>query len=200
LVEKIGTHANIIYGQSCKIARIARNLSKLSQPLELEIQELNLEEEMKAAVEIMSETAGKIKHFKTEDPHSQYVLITSYEPNLPLIRGDSQQLQQVFINLIINAAHAVEEKGRGTLSVGTRQSQNDTVIAYVYDSGIGMTPETLKKMWEPFFTTKKSGKGTGLGMAIVKKVMEAHGARIEVKSILGEGTKFDLIFPALKRE
>ncbi len=193
---KLQMNADIIYSQSCKIARIAQNLTRLSQPLQVEFNIIDLEKELNQAVEIMSETAGKIKHFKKDDPGSQFILKLDFTPNLPKIRGDSGQLEQVFINLIINAAHAIEEKGCGTLTVGTKSGDGGTVTAFVEDTGIGMSPETIEKMWKPFFTTKKKGKGTGLGMAIVKNVIKAHGAEIKVQSQVGAGTRFEMIFKA----
>jgi len=195
---KLLMNADIIYSQSCKIARIAQNLTRLSQPLQVEFKTIDLEKELNQAVEIMSETAGKIKHFKKDDPTSPFILKLDFAPHLPKVRGDTGQLEQVFINLIINAAHAIEEKGHGTLTVGTRSGEENTVIAFVEDTGVGMTPETIEKMWKPFFTTKKKGKGTGLGMAIVKNVIKAHGAEIKVQSQPDIGTKFDLIFKVQK--
>jgi len=193
---KLQMNADIIYSQSCKIARIAQNLTRLSQPLQVEFNIIDLEKEMNQAVEIMAETAGKIKHFKRDDPSSPFILKLDFTPNLPKIRGDSGQLEQVFINLIINAAHAIEEKGNGILTVGTKMGEENMVVAFVEDTGIGMSPETIEKMWKPFFTTKKKGKGTGLGMAIVKNVIKAHGAEIKVKSQPGVGTRFEMIFKA----
>ena len=199
LAEKMKMHTDVIFGQGCKIARITKNLNKLSQPLKLEIQILSLEDELLAAVEIMSETAGKIKHFKTDDPDSLFILKLDFTSSPTLIRGDSQQLQQIFINLIFNAAHAVEEKGRGVLTIGTEVTPDNKIAAVIKDTGTGMSPETLEKMWKPFFTTKKQGRGTGLGMAIVKNIMEAHGGEINVISKLGEGTVFELYFNSVKK-
>ncbi len=196
--EKLRFNADIIYSQSCKIARIAQNLTRLSQPMKVEFNVVDLQRELREAVEIMSETAGKIKHFKIDDPSSIYKLEFRFEPDIPRIRGDAQQLEQVFINLIINAAHAIEEKGGGKLVVGAKRGQDNTSVAFIQDDGIGMTPETIEKMWKPFFTTKKKGKGTGLGMAIVKNVIKAHGGEIKVESEPGVGTKFELIFHAVE--
>ena len=195
-IEKILNNVDIIYRQSCKIARIAQNLTRLSQPMKVEFNEVNLEKELRDVVEIMSETAGKIKHFKKDNPDSQYKINFDFPDTLPKIRGDSQQLEQVFINLIINAAHAVEVKEIGTLTVGAYSGEN-YVTAFIKDDGIGMTPETIDKMWKPFFTTKKKGRGTGLGMAIVKNIIKAHGGEIKVISELGVGTTFELEFNAI---
>ena len=198
LNEKVIANVNIIYNQSCKIARIAQNLTRLSQPMKIEFDVVDLQHELNDAVEIMAETAGKIKHFKRDDPISPFILKLDFTDEEPPIRGDAQQLEQVFINLIINAAHAIEAKGRGTLTVGTRLGADDTVVAFIKDTGTGMTPATMEKMWKPFFTTKKKGKGTGLGMAIVRNVIKAHGAEIRVESEPGAGTEFQLLFPAFR--
>ena len=197
MAERLLKHVQVIYRQGSKIARIASNLNRLSRPTELVIERISLEEEIASAVEIMAETAGKIKHFKMNAPESYFQLQTKYQPNLPQIRGDSQQLQQVFINLIINAAHTIEDKGRGILTVGTKKGPKNTVIGFVEDTGMGMTPEVQEQMWNPFYTTKKKGRGTGMGMAIVKNVVEAHGGRINIQSAVGKGTRFELIFKAL---
>ena len=196
--EKITANVNIIYNQSCKIARIAQNLTRLSQPMKIEFDEVDLEKELAEVVEIMAETAGKIKHFKSDDPDSPFILKMDFTEDLPSIRGDAQQLEQVFINLIINASHAIEAKGRGTLTVGTRKGEDDTAVAFIKDTGTGMNKATMDKMWKPFFTTKKKGKGTGLGMAIVKNIIKAHGAEIQVESEPGAGTEFRIVFPGFK--
>lgn len=200
LAKKLAFNTDIIYSQSCKIARITQNLSHLSQPIKIEFKNIDLEKIIRQSVDIMSETAGKIKHFKLDEPDSQFTLKFDYQAELPLIKGDSQQLEQVFINLIINAAHAIEEKGKGSLTVGTKSGEDNTVIGFVEDTGTGMSSETQEKMWKPFYTTKKKGKGTGLGMAIVKNVVRAHGAEVIVKSKLGEGTRFEIVFKAIQPE
>jgi signal transduction histidine kinase len=117
---------------------------------------------------------------------------------LPPLRCYPSQLNQVFLNLVTNAAQACESvddpNSKGTLTVVTRQ-ENDNVIIEFSDTGIGIPPKHLNKVFEPFFTTKPVGKGTGLGLSIVYKIIEQHEGKISVKSKVGEGTTFIIALP-----
>ena len=115
--------------------------------------------------------------------------------DLPAIKADLSQLQQVFTNLIINAIHAMPEAGN--LNIETTFDE-DFVYLIVIDSGIGMTQETLKQIFLPFFTTKDIKQGTGLGLSVVHGIIKAHGGFIEAKSRVGQGAEFKIRFP-LKR-
>ncbi|MFH1299769.1 MAG: ATP-binding protein [Planctomycetota bacterium] len=112
---------------------------------------------------------------------------------LPILRGYPNELNQVFLNLFVNAAHAIEAKKNqemGTIKVQTEVAGKYVVIL-ISDTGCGMSEEVKKKMFDPFFTTKEVGKGTGQGLAITHNiVVEKHGGRIEVDSIEGQGTTF----------
>ena len=114
---------------------------------------------------------------------------------LPAIKADLSQLQQVFTNLIINAIHAMPEEGK--LGIKTIFDK-DFVYLIVKDSGIGMTQETLKQIFLPFFTTKDVKQGTGLGLSVVHGIVKAHGGGIDAKSRVGHGSEFRIRFP-LKR-
>lgn len=106
------------------------------------------------------------------------------------IQGQPEQLRQIFLNLILNALQAMP--GGGVLRIATRQ-QGQAVLVEVGDSGQGIPPEHLEKIFNPFFTTRS--EGTGLGLAITSRLMQGHGGRIEVASRPGEGTTFTLSFP-----
>jgi len=102
------------------------------------------------------------------------------------------QLNQVFMNLLVNAAHAIEERGRITV----RTLQDDVqVTVEVADTGGGIPEEHLGRIFEPFFTTKPVGKGTGLGLSLSYGIVQKHGGRIEVDSVVGQGTTFRVILP-----
>ena len=103
---------------------------------------------------------------------------------LPTVMGDEDQLRRVLMNLTKNAVEAMPEGG--TLRVSSA-SEGDWVRVGISDTGVGMPGETARKMFDPYFTTKR--KGTGLGMAIVKGIIEGHGGGIEVESMEGEGTE-----------
>ncbi|TDM08131.1 MAG: hypothetical protein C4K60_01095 [Ideonella sp. MAG2] len=111
---------------------------------------------------------------------------------LPLVRCLAAQLNQVFLNLIVNASHAIQDKGVITLSSGV---QDQWVWIQVEDTGCGMSTEVQRRMFEPFFTTKEVGKGTGLGMSLSFSIVQKHGGSFEVKSELGQGTAIRLWLP-----
>lgn len=107
--------------------------------------------------------------------------------------GHQKQIQQVLINLITNAAHAIgSNEGRINIRVDMVE---DNIVCCVSDNGAGMTPETLEKIFEPYFTTKPDTQGSGLGLYIVKHIMASHGGSIEANSTTGKGSTFTLCFP-----
>jgi PAS domain S-box-containing protein len=115
---------------------------------------------------------------------------------LPPVRCLAGQLNQVFMNLIVNAAHAIPERGVITLRTGTeRQGEIDGAWVEVQDDGCGMPPEVQKRIFEPFFTTKPVGKGTGLGLSLSFSIVQKHGGRIELQSAPGQGTCFRVWVP-----
>ena len=111
---------------------------------------------------------------------------------LPPIQGDAERLQQIFLNLIANATDAMPSGGK--LLVRTA-SMAEQVTVEVSDTGEGMGEEVSSRIWEPFFTTKPPGEGTGVGLAVVKRILNEHGAEVEVTSGKGEGTTFLITFP-----
>ena len=111
----------------------------------------------------------------------------SLADDLPLIQANSDQLQQVLFNVLINAADAMPDGG--SLSVRTEQ-KNQWVIIAVKDTGVGIAAEDLGKIYDPFFTTKSPDKGTGLGLSISLRIIEELGGRIKVQSEKGRGTEF----------
>lgn len=108
------------------------------------------------------------------------------------IYGYPQKLLQVFINLLVNACHAIETKGTIWITTGV---VNAEVRVTIKDNGAGITSENLKKIFDPFFTTKTVGKGTGLGLHIVGSIIEQHHGHISVSSIVGQGSEFNIYFP-----
>jgi PAS domain S-box-containing protein len=114
---------------------------------------------------------------------------------MPPIEADPGQLQQIVINLMTNAAHAIGE-ATGTIAVRLEQRAGGRDLCLsVADSGCGMDEATRTRIFEPFFTTKEVGKGTGLGLSVVHGIVNDHGGRIEVESAPGKGTRFDVILP-----
>jgi signal transduction histidine kinase len=110
--------------------------------------------------------------------------------NEPVVKMDVENMKRVFSNFIKNAVDAMPEGGK--LTISSRKSNGDVEIVFV-DTGTGMAKEVLERLWTPFFTTK--AKGMGLGLAICRRIIEAHGGRISVESIVGEGTTFAITIP-----
>jgi signal transduction histidine kinase len=113
--------------------------------------------------------------------------------SLPPIVCIISQLSQVFLNLLVNAAHAIQGQGKITLRTGTGDDQ--TVWIEISDTGCGMSEETQKRIFEPFYTTKAVGKGTGLGLSISWEIIKRHHGTIDVKSALGQGSTFRITLP-----
>lgn len=125
-------------------------------------------------------------------------LMTELDKELPSIKAHPGQIQQALMNLVLNARDAMPEGGK--IQIETRRAQSNgtqLVRLSVQDSGSGMDEETLAHLFEPFYTTKQAGKGTGLGLSVVYGIVESHQGRIEVKSAPGEGSTFNLYFPAV---
>jgi signal transduction histidine kinase len=119
-------------------------------------------------------------------------IVRELSPNLPEITADPAQLQQVLINLVVNAIHAMP-KG-GTLTVRSTTS-DDYVMLAVEDTGVGMTDKIQKQIFLPFFTTKDVGQGTGLGLSVVHGIVTAHRGTIRVNSAVGRGSRFEVLLP-----
>ncbi len=119
-------------------------------------------------------------------------VIYSLDPELPSIHADAVQLNQVVVNLVVNAVQAMPEGGTLCLRTGTRE---DTLFLSVEDSGYGMEPEVLEKVFVPFFTTKEVGEGTGLGLSVVHGVIAAHDGKVYVGSEPGRGTSVEITLP-----
>jgi signal transduction histidine kinase len=115
---------------------------------------------------------------------------------LPSIMGDQNSLQQVLINLMINAVDALEEKKERPRTIRVSTSlRGDKVILRIADNGAGIPKEIQERIFDPFFTTKKEGKGTGLGLAIIGSILHQHRAQISMESEVGSGTTFVITFP-----
>lgn len=124
--------------------------------------------------------------------------ILQLQTDLPVIRADHGQLQQVFLNVINNAIDAIRNDGE--IHITSRRENNKTVMVAISDTGPGMAPEILKNIFEPFFTTKgnEEKNGTGLGLAITYGLVQKMGGEIEVSSEVGVGTTFIITFPVYR--
>jgi two-component system NtrC family sensor kinase len=115
-------------------------------------------------------------------------------PDLPEVSADANQIQQVVVNLLLNAADAIGSEG-GSIRAITRRGPSESIEFLMEDSGRGISAEDLPRIFEPFFTTK-GNQGTGLGLAVSWGIIEAHGGSLEVQSEPGKGTRFTLRLPS----
>jgi two-component system NtrC family sensor kinase len=117
------------------------------------------------------------------------------DTSLPPVWGNEGRLMQVFINILLNSWDAVAPQGR--ITVGTRWDDN-TILVRIEDDGQGIPPEVIQKIYDPFFTTKEIGRGTGLGLSVSYGIIQEHSGRIFVESRPGEGTVFTIKLPVVE--
>ena len=187
---RLGPVLEKITQQSFRASEIANGLLNFSRTSTTEFRETNLNQ-------VIRDTISLLEHqFKK----AQIELDLELADDLPAISGNAGKLQQVFLNLLLNAKDAMPSGGR--LRVAT--FANGHVEAVVADSGAGIAPENLKRIYDPFFTTKTMPKpgerrGTGLGLSVSYGIIQEHAGKIEVESAVGAGTTFHLEFPLLRK-
>jgi signal transduction histidine kinase len=135
-----------------------------------------------------------VLHVASAQLRSRVNVRREFDGALPCVVCAPQQLRSVFLNLVINAAQAVETGGN--VLVATR-TDNDHVVVSVADDGCGIPAELIDRIFDPFFTTKAVGEGTGLGLAIAHQIVVSHGGEIQVESTPGRGTVFRVRLPAV---
>lgn len=166
-----------------RVKEIVENLKSFSHAGDEKFSNVSLFECVEAALKIAWNT---LKY--------EHQVDNQLTPSCPLILGNLGQLQQVFINLFVNAAHAMEGGGKLTISHTLRSKE---IVIHVTDNGSGMDDKTVNQLFTPFFTTKDVGVGTGLGLSISYAILEAHSTEITVSSEVGVGTTFNLAFPLI---
>ena len=124
---------------------------------------------------------------------SQIEIVRVYDPDSPSVFGNSGKLQQVFTNLLLNARDAIPDGG--SITISTIASEEDSLMIEVWDTGIGIAPENVAKLYDPFYTTKGVGRGTGLGLAVSYGIVQEHSGHISVESTPGRGTTFRITLP-----
>jgi two-component system, NtrC family, sensor kinase len=179
LIEKI-------VKQTFRASEIVNNLLNFSRTGSSQFGEVNLNS-------VLEETLSLVSHpFKSA--HVQ--VARELQKDLPPVLGSTNRLQQVFLNLFMNARDAMPQGGM--LEVRTACS-NGTVEVQVADTGIGIPRESLHRIFDPFFTTKSSGRGTGLGLSVSYGIIKEHAGKIDVRSTQGKGTSFKLEFPVARK-
>jgi two-component system, cell cycle sensor histidine kinase and response regulator CckA len=167
-----------------RIRRFARDLVSYARPSGSEVEDIAVNEALDQALSFCEHVL--------ESAHA--TLERDYARDLPRIQAVRDQILQVAINLITNAAHAVEARG-GTVRVRTWVAGGATVGFAISDNGVGIKDEDRGKIFDPFFTTKPAGKGTGLGLSIVRNIIYSHGGQISFQSRPGSGTTFMVTLP-----
>jgi len=169
--------------QTFRAAKIVNNLLNFSRSSKAEFENLDTN---KVLLDVLSLLEHQLERGR--------IKVRKELSDLPLVRGNENRLQQVFFNLILNARDAMP-KG-GWLTLATR-AEDDAVVVEVRDTGHGIKPEHVRRIYDPFFTTKGIGRGTGLGLSISFGIVQEHGGAIFVESVPGQGTTFQVALPSL---
>jgi PAS domain S-box-containing protein len=187
--DEIRGKLDIIFKESQRSARIVSGLLSFAQEHKPERRLTNVKDTIMESV--------KLKEY--EMSASNIGIRLFLDDDLPETLCDPFQLQQVFINVINNARDAMAEKGGGILAVRTSRDEDKIVIEFE-DNGPGISEERLKRIFDPFFSTKEVGKGTGLGLSMAYGIIKEHGGTISVDSQPGTGTTFTIMLPILAPE
>ncbi|MCK9425934.1 MAG: PAS domain S-box protein [Ignavibacteriaceae bacterium] len=181
----------LVKKQITRISKIIRDLVDFSRPSDYELKSTDINDNLKEAIEIVK--VGK----KTKDIN----FISHLDESLPSVPLIADQVQQVFVNILINAVDAIAEKKEKYIIeeesfIKVSTSIKDATIKVIFDdNGIGIPEQSLSKVFEPFFTTKKEGKGTGLGLWVSYGIIKSSHGEIKVESSYKKGTKFIINFP-----
>jgi two-component system NtrC family sensor kinase len=175
-----------IVKQTFRASEIVNNLLNFSRTGAAELIEVDINS-------VLEETLALVQHpLKT----AQVSVVKNYKEELPPVLGSITRLQQVFLNLFMNARDAMPQGGM--LEVRTL-AYNGSVAIEVTDTGAGIPPENLQRIFDPFFTTKATGRGTGLGLSVSYGIIKEHAGKVDVRSTPGKGTSFRLEFPVARK-
>ena len=180
--EKDRRRAEIISEQVRRVTNLIETLLNIARP----------HPSVRAPVRVEDVLDHALDFFR-EKLRARGIVVERDHRGAPEIQGDKDRLEQAFLNLIVNAADAMPEGGR--LSVSTLPGDEGDVEVTIEDTGHGIDPDSLAHVFEPFHTTKAPGEGTGLGLVVCQSIVVDHGGRIDVESEVGKGTRFTLHFP-----
>ncbi len=177
----------IVRSETWRAVNILRSLLAFARERKLTKEMVSLNDVLEATLEL------RVYEMRVNN----LVVVKDLQQDLPRIMADPHQMQQVFLNIVINAEHAMSDAhGRGTLTMKTRQVRDAVWISFA-DDGPGIPPENLGKVFDPFFTTKPEGKGTGLGLSVCYGIVQAHGGSIRVGSGMSQGATFIVELPII---
>ncbi|HOV89843.1 MAG TPA: ATP-binding protein [Syntrophorhabdaceae bacterium] len=179
--DKINKYSKFIEKEAERLSNVLSRLLNFSRTEEPKIEVLNIND-------IIEDTVLFMEHHLTR--FKNIVLEVYKTDNLPQVKVDKIHIQQTLVNLIMNAAQAMPNGGLIKIKTGI---EGDYVYISVTDNGVGIKKEILDKIFEPFFTTKEKGEGTGLGLSLCKRLVEANKGKIEVESKEGDGATFKIL-------
>ena len=205
MAHEIGTPMNVILGRAeyllqrttdvgmkKGLATIVTQIERITKVMNQLLAFARREPPARRAVDLGEIVEESLEMFQERIVRSHVTVEKALEASLPVVHADRDQLIQVLINLVVNSLHAMPEGGRLRLSLGR---EDDHVRLGLSDTGHGMSEEIRSKVFDPFFTTKDFGKGTGLGLTVVKGIIEEHGGTIAVESAVDQGTTFWIRLP-----
>jgi len=185
-MDQFNRYLDLMERETRRTSRIVSNLLAFSRQSKTELMRLNLNKLIEQTL-ILNLNLLKINAVKVEK---------RFDPDLPEFVGSADQLQQVFMNIVSNAAEAMETTGDGVLTIATRHALKEGKILVTFkDTGGGMSNEDRLKVFEPFFTRKKKGKGVGLGLSVAYGIIQEHGGSLSVRSKPGQGATFSIELP-----
>ncbi|KPA18145.1 Response regulator receiver sensor signal transduction histidine kinase [Candidatus Magnetomorum sp. HK-1] len=182
-VNKIEKALDRISNGSYRIIKIVRGISFFSRKESTQKEQLNIHDCIDVALQLCQ---NQLKY--------NVLVQKDYQSNLPLIWGNTHQIEQMFVNLISNAAHSMSQIKQGHLTIRSEELDKEIQIE-IKDSGPGISNDVINDIWDPFFTTKPEEKGTGLGLSICKEIVDRHGGTICVKNIPDSGACFTITLP-----
>jgi len=185
-IEKFHYYLRLMETETRRIGRIVSNLLAFSRESRMEFKKVDINRLIEKTL-FLNANLLKLNGVKVE---------TFYYPELPKIIGSEDHLQQIFMNIISNAAESIETVKGGVLSISTRYLKKSEQISISFeDTGIAIPREDVSKIFEPFFTTKKKEKGVGLGLSVAYGLVRDHGGTIFVKPGEGKGNTFTVRLP-----
>jgi len=178
---------NDLLNEADRAQKIVRKLLDFARESEMETEALDIEDLINRTLALASNQIKLAKVKVKGEIHS----------DIPQVYGDSRQLIQVFLNIILNALDAMPNGGELSISIYNTQDRENVAVAFT-DTGVGIPQHKLRDIFDPFYTTKRSGKGTGLGLSVSLGIVEKHGGEIKVSSQVNQGSTFTVLLPAAK--
>ncbi|MCD4744073.1 MAG: GHKL domain-containing protein, partial [Desulfobacteraceae bacterium] len=179
-------YLNLMETETRRIGRIVSNMLVFSRQSKIELKKFDANKLIEQTL-LLNSNLLKINHIK---------IIRKLKSDLPLAYGSEDQIKQVFMNIVSNAAESMLANDGGELTISTNYSlKENSIIIRFSDTGSGIPRQIISKIFEPFFTTKKKGKGVGLGLSVVYGIIQEHGGTIYVDSKPGKGSVFKITLP-----